>query len=175
LSSGGLADVLPDILQPGLQVVFCGSAASSRSASKGAYYAGPGNKFWMILNKVGLVSEYLAPENYAQVLDYGLGLTDLAKKKSGADSALAARDYDRRALAVKIERYAPRWLAFNGKRAASHFLERPVDYGRQDAVCADAGIFVLPSTSGAARGFWDEEPWWQLAGEIRKLRTSRSS
>lgn len=172
--AGGLVDVLPDILQPDLALVFCGSAASRRSASRGAYYAGPGNRFWIILHKVGLTAECLAPEDYASVLKCGIGLTDLAKKKSGADSALSAKDYDRRALAVKIERYAPRWLAFNGKRAASLFLGRPVVYGRQEEVFISTGIFVLPSTSGAARGFWHEEPWWQLAEEIKRLGTSRS-
>jgi len=38
--------VLPDVLTPGLQVVFCGTAAGTASAKRGAYYAGPGNQFW---------------------------------------------------------------------------------------------------------------------------------
>ncbi len=175
LATGGLADILPDVLEPGLSVVFCGSAASSRSASRRAYYAGPGNRFWTILYKVGLAPECLLPENYAEVLRYGIGLTDLAKHKSGADSALQNKDYDRRALCEKIEHCRPRFLAFNGKRAAGLFLERPVVYGKQSEVCAGASLFVLPSTSGAARGFWREEPWWQLAGEIRTLRIGQTS
>ena len=34
---------LPDILVPGLDIVFCGTAVSNVSAQRGAYYAGPGN------------------------------------------------------------------------------------------------------------------------------------
>jgi double-stranded uracil-DNA glycosylase len=37
-----LEDVLPDVLGPGLRVVFCGTAAGAVSAVRGAYYAGPG-------------------------------------------------------------------------------------------------------------------------------------
>lgn len=32
-------DILPDVLKPGLKVVFCGTAAGNRSATNGAYYA----------------------------------------------------------------------------------------------------------------------------------------
>lgn len=175
LRAGGLSDVLPDILAPGLSLIICGSAASSRSASSSAYYAGPGNRFWMILHKVGLVAERLEPADYAKVRGYDIGLTDLAKHKSGADSALRKGDYDRRALEKKIAHYAPSWLAFNGKRPASLFLERSVVYGVQSELCAGAGIFVLPSTSGAARRFWSEEPWWQLAELVRTPKTGLTS
>ena len=175
LTAAGAIEVLPDILELNLSVVFCGSAASSRSASSRAYYAGPGNRFWMILHKVGLIAECLAPADYAKVLHYSIGLTDLAKHKSGADSVLQKRDYDRQSLAEKIARYGPSWLAFNGKRSASLFLERSVAYGVQSETCAGAGIFVLPSTSGAAQGFWCEEPWWQLAELVRMPRTGQSS
>lgn len=129
----------------------------------------------MILHKVGLIAQRLAPVDYAKVLDYDIGLTDLAKHKSGADSALRKGDYDRRALEKKIEHCAPRWLAFNGKRPASLFLGRLVSYGAQSELCAGASIFVLPSTSGAARRFWSEEPWWQLAELVRTPRTGQAN
>jgi len=48
-------DILPDVLEPGLHVVFCGTQAGSASARRGAYYAGPGNKFWPVLHEIGLV------------------------------------------------------------------------------------------------------------------------
>ena len=39
----GTGPVLPDVLGPGLRIVFCGMAAGDRSAREGAYYADPGN------------------------------------------------------------------------------------------------------------------------------------
>ena len=47
-------DILPDVLGPGLALVICGSAAGTASARAGAYYAGPGNRFWWILAHSGL-------------------------------------------------------------------------------------------------------------------------
>ncbi len=170
-----LADALPDVLQSGLDVVFCGSAAGMRSAQAEAYYAGPGNRFWHVLHASGLVPVALDPSAYAQVIHYGIGLTDLAKRVSGADAALRPSDYDASLLRAKIERWAPRALAFNGKRPASLFLGKPVEYGLQSETIAETRIFTLPSTSGAARGFWDDKPWWDLAEWIRMPAKSRGS
>ena len=48
--------ILPDVLAPGLKVVFCGLTAGSAAAAAGAYYAGPGNWFWPLLFEVGLTT-----------------------------------------------------------------------------------------------------------------------
>ena len=61
-------DVLPDVLGPGLRIVFCGSAAGAVSARVGAYYAGPGNRFWPTLHRVGLTPRLLAPAEFRTVL-----------------------------------------------------------------------------------------------------------
>ena len=37
---------LPDLLRPGLDLVFVGINPGERSASAGHYYAHPGNGFW---------------------------------------------------------------------------------------------------------------------------------
>src|ERR1700753_3045292 len=55
------APVLPDVLEPGLRVVFCGTAPGTASARAGAYYAGPGNRFWVTLHEVGLTPVLLRP------------------------------------------------------------------------------------------------------------------
>ena len=162
------AHVLPDVLTHGLDVVFCGSAAGAASARAGAYYAGPGNRFWPILHASGLTPRQLQPREFRAVVQYGVGLTDLSKFQSGADSMLDAGGDDTRALAEKISVHAPRVLAFNGKRAGGVFL-RDVwaseigDYGLQPQTLGGTALFVLPSTSGAARRWWDAGPWRALA------------
>ncbi len=99
--------VLPDILEPGLDSVFCGSAASTVSARKGSYYAGPGNKFWPTLHAMGLTPRLLKPEEFRTLPDYGLGLTDMTKHASGSDASLPKDSDDPEALRGKIERYRP--------------------------------------------------------------------
>ena len=56
--------LLKDLLAPGLKIVFCGTAAGEVSATRGEYYAGPGNKFWAVLHKIGLTPRRLAPGEY---------------------------------------------------------------------------------------------------------------
>jgi len=155
--------VLPDVLGPGLAVVFCGTAAGAESARRGAYYAGPGNAFWHTLYHVGLTPRQLQPEEYRLVGQFGLGLTDLAKHAAGADAVLSAVHFDRRGLHEKISRLQPAILAFTGKRAAAEFLGRSVPYGLLDQRVGDTLLFTLPSPSGAARRYWSVQPWQALA------------
>lgn len=159
------ADVLPDVLAPGLKVVFCGTAASPTSAAVGAYYAGPGNRFWPTLHRVGLTPILLAPQNFREVLRYGIGLTDVVKSASGTDDQLSMSDFAPDGLRRKIIQYTPQYLAFNGKRAA-HALLDSVDYGLQPLRLGQTRLFVLPSTSGAARRYWDEALWHDLAERV---------
>jgi TDG/mug DNA glycosylase family protein len=161
-------DVLADLLQPGLRAVFCGTQAGAQSARRGAYYAGRGNRFWPTLHNAGLTPVRLAPEQYARLLDYGIGLTDMAKKTSGADSLLRPDHVDQKFL-EKIVRYAPRFLAFNGKRAASLALKVSgpmLSYGRQDRMIGRTEVYILPSSSGAASGFWDARHWHEFGGRV---------
>lgn len=159
--------VLPDVLRPGLAIVFCGSAAGRASARAGAYYAGPGNLFWPTLARAGLTPRLLQPAEFALLPRYGLGLTDLCKSASGSDGNLPREADDPAALRRKIERYRPLILAFVGKRAARGVLDRPVSYGPQPERIGSTRLFVLPSPSGAARRYWDES-WWRALAAARE-------
>jgi TDG/mug DNA glycosylase family protein len=165
-----MPDTLPDLLLPGLRVVFCGTAAGAASARLGAYYAGPGNRFWTILAAIGLTPRRLAPDEFRMLPDFAIGLTDLAKSVSGADASLPHHAFDRAALRARICAARPKILAFNGKKAASVFLSKPgpdIDYGRQGSLPDFPDVYVLPSTSGAARGSWDQRHWFDLAAALR--------
>jgi TDG/mug DNA glycosylase family protein len=63
--------VLPDLLQPGLRVVFCGTAVGRQSAAVGAYYAHPNNRFWRILYQTGLTPLLLEPHQFRDLPSYG--------------------------------------------------------------------------------------------------------
>lgn len=159
-----LHDVLPDVLTPNLDVVFCGTAASAKSAAVRAYYAGPGNRFWRTLHEIGLTPFLLAPAEFQEASTYGVGFTDLAKHAAGQDSALKPEDFDATALRAKIEAFAPRVVAFNGKRAGSVVLgTKSPCYGLQSGSFSLTAVFVLPSTSAAAKQHWDVGYWHELA------------
>lgn len=161
-----MAGVLPDILSPGLRIVFCGTAAGTASARARAYYAGPGNAFWSTLHATGLTPVELEPAEFARLPEFGIGLTDICKVLHGSDEEVGTAEFDLAGLQARIAEAEPENLAFNGKNAARGALERNVEYGLQEERLGGAAIWVLPSTSGRARRFWDVEPWRQLAEAV---------
>ncbi len=158
-----MADILPDVLAPGLDLVIVGMAASAESARRGAYYAHPGNRFWPTLAAVGLTPRRLAPEEFPLLPDFGIGLTDVCKVQSGADHVLERANRDAAAVRAKVARHRPRAVAFNSKNAAQLTLGHKVGYGRQPDGIDDVPVFVLPSTSGRAAAYWDIGPWHEVA------------
>jgi double-stranded uracil-DNA glycosylase len=155
--------ILPDVLRPGLKLVFCGTAAGKRSAEEGAYYAHPGNLFWRALFQAGLTPRLLAPQEFPLLTEFGIGLTDLAKRHAGNDDELPKDAFDVPGLISKVKRYAPEMLAFTSKHAARAALGTAVVYGRQAQMFGGTQVFVLPSPSGQARGHWNIAPWITLA------------
>ncbi|HEY3521152.1 MAG TPA: mismatch-specific DNA-glycosylase [Rhodanobacteraceae bacterium] len=164
------AHVLPDVLAPGLHVVFCGTAAGTRSARERAYYAHPGNYFWRTLFEIDLTPKKLSPLEFPCVPEFGIGLTDLAKLHFGADHELPHDAFDAAALKRKIVRYKPAIVAFTSKNAAFGYFGRMLAYGEQDERIAASRVFVLPSPSGQARKFWNIGPWRELAKAVKLSR-----
>ena len=173
-------DILPDVLTPNLKLVICGSAVSTQSSQAGSYYAGQGNKFWQILHETGLTDRRLLTSEYRELQHYGIGLTDVAKKVAGVDAHIQHDDYDAAAFAQRMERFQPRIICFNGKKAATVFLAwqysrsvktKEIDYGilPQPTFLYAPLLFVAPSTSAAAQASWNPEHWHQLAEQVRRL------
>ena len=159
--------ILPDILEPGLDIVFCGMAPSRVSAARGAYYAHPGNRFWPTLFEIGLTPRLLAPEEFRLLPQWGIGLTDVNKTEIGRDIELTKAAHDPEGVRNRVLKFRPRFLATTSKTAGQLILDSACGYGLQDATIGATRIVVLPSTSGAARGFWDIGPWRDLAMAVR--------
>lgn len=159
--------VLPDVLEPGLSLVFCGTAAGTRSARDHAYYAHPGNMFWRTVHAIGLTPRLLAPAEFALMPTFGIGLTDLSKFHYGNDNELPVDAFDIDVLRLKIERFAPRVLAFTSKHAGMAALGKSITYGLQPTRIGSTRLFVLPSPSGQARRSWNPAVWQELADVVR--------
>jgi len=156
--------VLPDILIPELDIVFCGTAVGRKSDRLRTYYAHPSNGFWKTLAEVNITPDRIAPNDFASITKLGLGLTDLAKSAVGNDHEICHDQYDIEGFRKKILHFKPRILAFNGKGAAKKYLRRrSVKYGMADESIGETRIVVLPSTSAAARRWWDISVWQELA------------
>jgi len=135
-------------------------AASKKSKQDKAYYAGPGNKFWKTLHSIGLTPKQLKPEEFTKLIKNKIGLTDICKTDYGNDNELDSSKYDVKRFSLAVIKYHPRIVCFNGKNAAKIYLnKKKVDYGIQKEKIGKTKVFVAPSTSGAASGFWDLNQW----------------
>ncbi|MCU0321321.1 MAG: mismatch-specific DNA-glycosylase [Chitinophagaceae bacterium] len=165
--------MLKDVLKENLDVVFCGTAKGKASALKGFYYAGPGNKFYGILYDAGFTSRRLLPTDCYKINEYGIGLTDLVHTEYGNDNQISKESYEVELFIKKMEYYKPKFIAFTSKAAASYALgfngvTSLIDYGLQNKKIGESNVYVLPSTSGSARAFWDEKHWIELYKLLEK-------
>jgi len=164
-----VTDVLSDLLQHSLRIVLCGTAAGTTSAAERAYYAHRQNKFWKILHETGLTPQRLEPRQYRNLLQHGIGLTDLVKLAAGMDRATLPKltVADRTRLNRAIATFRPQFLAFTSKTAGQKFFDARRDYGEQRDLIGDTRVWILPSTSGAANGSWQPEIWHRFAEVVR--------
>ena len=100
------------------------------------------------------------PKEFKQLITYKIGLTDICKTDFGNDNELDSTKFDVNGFNLKILQYKPKIICFNGKNPAKVYLNKKnVDYGIQNEEIGESSLFVAPSTSGAASGFWDINKW----------------
>lgn len=161
--------ILPDLIQPGLKVLFCGTAPGRTSARQLAYYANRRNVFWSTLFKVGLTPEPVSSRSYQNLLLFGIGLTDLCKNEFGNDEELSKTAYDSDRLRSLIVTYRPAIVAFTSKNAGKAFFRKKLEYGRQSDRVGETQVFVLTSPSPRAAWRFDIQYWEELSQAARSL------
>lgn len=164
-----MPSAVPDLLAPGLRIVFCGINPGFRSAAAGAHFANPRNDFWRLLADAGLTPRLLGPDDQWELLELGYGLTNAAYRTTKGSSDLRRSDFAGSAdrLGQIARELRPRTIAFVGKAAyEGPFRKRPA-LGRQERRLEDTILFVLPSTSpaNAAVPYEERLRWFRgLAG-----------
>lgn len=160
---------LPDILQPGLKVLFCGINPGVCAAAAGHHFLGRGNRFWRVMHAAGFTPKQLDPLHDRELLRYGCGLTTAVARPSARADQISQQEFSRaaRSLREKVERAAPEHLAFLGKAAyAALSARKDIDWGDQRTTWGGASVCVLPNPSGLNRGFSLD----QLVFAYRELR-----
>lgn len=140
---------LPDLLRPGLDLVFIGINPGSYSAREGHYYARPGNLFWWALSESGIVEGTVSPEMDSSLLRRGIGFTDVAKRPSNAATDLPRSEFASGAsdLMGKLARFQPLVACFNGISACAYCFGPGVAPGPRPERIGRTRIYVVPSTS----------------------------
>ena len=179
-----MTETLPDLLRPGLDLVFVGINPANRSARVGHYYKHLRNEFWRWLSASPLVDRELGPEDDHDLPErYGIGLTDVVKRVE-TDSTKVCRDEQEKARSEFQQRIvdaAPRVVCFNGavafKAVFGQKAWRSRSWGRQNVHLAGAEVWVMPSSSGTASGAHKYAPGVleELATALSRTRRSDAS
>jgi double-stranded uracil-DNA glycosylase len=142
---------IPDVIGPGLRVLFCGINPGLYSGATGYHFARPGNRFWPALHSAGFTDRLLSPSEQQELLLQHCGITNLvARATAGADELDAAELVaGHRGLLTKVKRYTPRFVAILGVTAYRSAFERPAaTLGKQADTLGEATVWVLPNPSG---------------------------
>ena len=170
---------IPDLVAPGLRVLFAGINPGLYSAATGHHFARPGNRFWPALHQSGFTSRQLRPEEQPLLLNCGLGITNVVARATARADELAADELQAggQALAALAESLGVAWLAILGVTAYRTAFglpravvgpQEPADLG--DVSLGGAQVWVLPNPSGL-NAHWTAAA---LAAEFGRLRAAAS-
>lgn len=170
--------IVPDVIAPGLEVLFCGINPGLYTAWSGHHFARPGNRFWPALHLAGFTPRVLAPSEEQELLQYGCGVTNLVQRASVAAAELSQDELREggKSLARRVRKFQPRYLAVLGIGAyQTAFQQRKVRLGLQAAKIGDANIWVLPNPSGLNANYKPAE-FAKLFAELRSaIKTDRDA
>jgi TDG/mug DNA glycosylase family protein len=142
---------VPDIIAPGLRILFCGINPGLYSGAVGHHFAHPGNRFWKTLHRSGLTPRLLQPFEERILLEYGCGITNLVERATAAAAELSNDELiaGRRSLAGTVGRYRPAVVAVLGIGAyRTAFGRREATMGPQGNGIGDSRLWILPNPSG---------------------------
>jgi TDG/mug DNA glycosylase family protein len=169
LSQGRGAELgIPDLVGPGLRVLFCGINPGQRSGELGLHFARAGNRFWKLLHAAGFTDRVLAPSEQGSLPARGIGITNLVERVTVAASDLRREELraGRNLLEAKARDLRPQFVAILGLGAYRTAFGRPsADVGEQDEGIATARLWLLPNPSGLQARYQMPE-MTQLYGDL---------
>jgi TDG/mug DNA glycosylase family protein len=160
---------LPDVIAPGLDVLFCGINPGLYTAAVGHHFGRPGNRFWPTIHRAGFTPRLLRPEEQQELLTYGCGITNMVARATAAAAELTDAELEDggRILAVKVQRFTPRVLAIVGIGAYRTAFGRPrAKTGLQEERIGETALWILPNPSGLNANYRPAE----LVALYRELR-----
>ena len=95
---------VPDVIAPGLQVLFCGINPGLYSAAIGHHFGRPGNRFWPALHAAGFTPRLLDPVEKTELLPLGYGITNVVARATARADELTDDGAGRRRRACCARR-----------------------------------------------------------------------
>jgi double-stranded uracil-DNA glycosylase len=160
---------IPDLVAPGLLVLFAGINPSLYSAAVGYHFARPGNRFWPALHRSGFTDRQLQPAEQHLLLDAGLGITNVVAGATARADELGTEELRAggAALAARAAELGVAWLAVLGVTAYRAAFGQPrAVVGPQPELPGGTRVWVLPNPSGLNASYQIE----RLTTEFGRLR-----
>ncbi|HWN11306.1 MAG TPA: G/U mismatch-specific DNA glycosylase [Pyrinomonadaceae bacterium] len=142
---------VPDVIAPGLRVLFCGINPGLYTAAVGHHFARPGNRFWPAMHAGGFTDRIVSPFDEKSLLVSGYGITNVVMRTTATADQLSPDEIREggKQLAAKVRRYRPQVLAILGLGAYRTAFGKPkAVIGRQDETIGQTIVWVLPNPSG---------------------------
>ncbi len=148
---------VPDLVGPGLVLLFVGINPGLWTAATQTHFAHPGNRFYPALLAAGIIDRPIdrgtgmTDDDRAALIARGIGISNLVERATvraselGADELRAGADRLRRT----VREHQPEVVAVAGITAYRTAFGRPkATAGEQPELLEGARVFVVPNPSG---------------------------
>jgi TDG/mug DNA glycosylase family protein len=167
---------VPDLVGPGLKLLFVGINPGLWTAATQTHFAHPGNRFYPALLHAGVIERKIDRTNgftdadRAYLVARGIGITNLVDRATVKASELATAELRAGAerLGGFVEAHCPTVVAVAGVTAyRTAFGDRKAQLGRQPDGLHGAEVWAVPNPSGlnAHETVASLAEWYRQVGE----------
>ncbi|QDP96475.1 mismatch-specific DNA-glycosylase [Microlunatus elymi] len=149
--------VVPDLVGPGLKLLFVGINPGLWTTATQTHFAHPGNRFYPALLKAGIIDRPIdqargfTDEDREYLIGRGIGNTNLVARATARADELSPDELRLGALRLTefVAEHRPRVVALAGITAyRTAFGRRTARVGRQPEDLSGAELWVVPNPSG---------------------------
>lgn len=148
---------VPDLIGPGLRLLFVGINPGLWTAATATHFAHPGNRFYPALLRAGIIEREIdrgtgfTDDDRQHLIERGIGITNVAARATAKASELSTAELREGGLALRrrVAELAPAVVAVAGITAyRTAFGERKALMGLQPEPFEGAELWIVPNPSG---------------------------
>jgi TDG/mug DNA glycosylase family protein len=148
---------VPDLVGPGLKLLFVGINPGLWTAATSTHFAHPGNRFYPALRLAGVIDRDIdrgtgmSEADRRHLIDRGIGITNVVARATPKASELSVAELRAggERLRVFVRDHAPRVVALAGITAyRAAFGDAKARLGRQHERFEGAELWIVPNPSG---------------------------